>query len=198
MKLIPKFKLQKKYIAFLTVVPLLVATAIINVDCPVCNGQGFVLSTPGMDKVRITDIESEEKAIYRNACDMFLMYNYDITLSIENSGPDEAVGWIKMVLIDFVDGKPLDSQYTVVEILGEASVNLLYNVWFSTGLDEPRRTEVDAVVLTGEVPDVTCNGTGKVPLNSWPVINSLKNRIREMEEVEKPWAPPIWPIDDEG
>lgn len=187
------FRFQKKYVAFLTVVPLLVVTALVNVDCPVCEGDGLVISGYNMEQVRLVDIQSKEEAILRHSCDMFLMYEYTIWLSLSNDAYEEAVGWIKMVLVDFSEGKPLGSQYTVVEIPGRTTLDIGYNVWFNTGLDEPLKTEVRAEVITGEIEDATCNGTGRVSLNSLPLISSLEGKLKETARVEKPFAPPlIW------
>lgn len=187
------FRFQKKYVAFLTVVPLLVVTALVNVECPVCEGDGVVSSGYNMEQVRIVDIQSKEGAVFRPSCDMFLMYEYDVVLSLSNDASEEAVGWIKMVLVDFSEGKPLASQYTVVEIPGRTTLEIGYNLWFNTGLDEPLKTEVKAEVITGEIEDVTCNGTGKVSLNSLPLISSLEGKLKETARVEKPFAPPlIW------
>jgi len=187
------FRLQKKYIAFLTVVPLLTVTALVNVTCPVCEGDGFVTSGWNMEQVRLDDIQSKEEAVLRHACDMFLMYEYTVWLSLSNDASEEAVGWIKMVLVDFTEGRPLATLYVVVEIPGQTTLDIAYNVWFSTALDEELITEVKAEVITGEIEDVTCNGTGRVSLNSLPLINSLESKLKETARVEKPFAPPlIW------
>jgi len=37
-----RFRFQKKYMAFFTVVPLLVLTGLIQMECPVCEGSGYV------------------------------------------------------------------------------------------------------------------------------------------------------------
>jgi hypothetical protein len=192
-----KYKLNNKHFAIFAVVPLLVVTALVNVNCPVCTGKGSVSSNLAMENVKITDVEAVELGIMRNSCGMFLMYNYSITLSIENSGPDTATGWLLLHLIDYYAGKPLDRQYTVAEIPGNKSLKLTYRVWFLSGTDEPRKTEVDAEVVNGDVPCETCKGTGRVPLNTWPLVNSLKGKFIQLAQIETPWAIPPWPIDIE-
>ena len=157
------FRFQKKYIAFFFVVPVLTITSMININCPVCGGDGVISGMPAMENVKLTRIESTEIDTVRDACSSFLMYNYDIKLSLINEGKDTAVGFLKMFLMDFTQGKVLDIQYTVVEIPGETSLDVVYNIWFETGLDEKLKTVVNATVLTGDVPDLTCNGTGKIP-----------------------------------
>ncbi len=184
------FRFQKKYIAFFFVVPVLTITSMININCPVCGGDGVIRGMPAMENVKLTRIESTEIDTVRDACSSFLMYNYDIKLSLINEGKDTAVGFLKMFLMDFTQGKVLDIQYTVVEIPGETSLDVVYNIWFETGLDEKLKTVVNATVLTGDVPDLTCNGTGKISLNTWPLINQLKNSFQEVTRAERPLTSP--------
>ena len=157
------------------VVPLLTITAIIKVDCPVCDGKGIMSAMPAMENVKLTRIESTEIDTVRDACSSFLMYNYDIKLSLTNDGDDVAVGFLKMILMDFTQGIVLDMQYTVIEIPEKTSLDVAYNIWFETGLDEKLKTLVNASVIIGDVPDITCNGTGKISINTWPLISKLKN-----------------------
>ena len=185
-----KFRFQKKYFAFLMVVPLLTITAIINVDCPVCGGDGLITSSPAMENVKLTHIESREVDTVRDACSSFLMYNYDVKISLTNEGSDTAIGFLKMILMDFSQGEVLDTKYTVVEILGETSLDVAYNIWFETGLDVELKTLVNAIVLTGEVPDITCKGTGEISLNTLPLVSQLKNSFQEINRAERPFTSP--------
>ena len=188
----PRFqRLQKKYFAFLLIVPLLTVTAIAKIDCPVCGGDGIIDGMQAMENVKLVDIESREVDKLRDACSSYLMYNYDIKLSLTNEGSETAIGFLKMILIDFTEGKVLDTQYTVVEITGETSLDIDYNIWFETGLDQASQTLVNATVLTGDIPDVTCDGTGKVSLNTWLLINQLKSNFQEITRAEKPFASPV-------
>jgi len=185
-----KFRFQKKYFAFLMVVPLLTITAIINVDCPVCGGDGLITSSPAMENVKLTHIESREVDTVRDACSSFLMYNYDVKISLTNEGSDTAIGFLKMILMDFSQGEVLDTKYTVVEIPGETSLDVAYNIWFETGLDVELKTLVNAIVLTGEVPDITCKGTGEISLNTLPLVSQLKNSFQEINRAERPFTSP--------
>jgi hypothetical protein len=190
-----KYQLNKKHFAFFALVPLLVVTALVKGNCPVCEGTGTVNSNLAMANVKITKVEAVELGVVRNSCGMFLMYNYNLTISIENSGPETATGWLLLHLIDYYAGKPLDRQYSVAEVPGNKSLKITYRVSFMSGTDEPRRTEVAAEVLNGDVPCETCRGTGKVPLNTWPLVNSLKESFVQLAQIETPWAIPPWPID---
>ena len=184
-------RFQKKYFAFLLIVPLLTITAIIRTDCPVCGGDGVINAMPAMENVKLVNSESLEIDKLRDACSSFLMYNYDIKLSLTNDGGDTAIGFLKLILLDFTEGKVLDTQYTVIEIPGETSLDVDYNVWFETGLDKELQTVVNATVLTGEVPCTTCNGTGKISLNTWPLVNQLKSSFQELNRAEKPFVSPV-------
>lgn len=191
-------RLQKKYISFFAIVPLLVVTALIKVDDPVCGGTGVLTSGLGMESVLLTDTEAKERTILRDACTAYILYNYDVTLSLTNEGPDTAEGFVKLALIDFERGKVLDTKYTVVEIPGGTSLNVVYNVWFETGLDEALKTDVNAVVLLGEIPDETCNGTGKISLNTWFLVDGLKNSFEEIARAEQPFTSPVgWQWEEE-
>lgn len=198
-KLPTSFRFQKKYLAFFTVVPLLIVTTLIEVNCPVCDGTGHMTSNPGMENVRIVDIESEEVGTMYNACGMFLFYNYDVTLTVENSGDEDAIGWLKMVLIDFEEGKPMNTQYSVMEVPKQTSSIIEYSIWFVSNHDEKKVTEVATTILTGDIPDDTCDASGKIPINTWPLINNLKDKFQELVQTQIPWVPPdIWFDDEEN
>jgi len=195
MRLFSKNRLQKKYAAFFVTIPLLLATALVQIKCPVCDGAGSVNNNVVMDNVQIKGVKATELRVLRNTCGLFLMYNYSVTLEIENSGPDTATGWVLLYLIDYLAGQPLDKQYTVVEIPGTKSWEVTYNVMFLSGTDEPRRTEVKAEVFKGQAPCSTCNNSGKVSLNTWPIVNNLKEKFIQLEQIDKPWSVPPWPVD---
>jgi len=190
MKLPAGFKFQKKYFTFFTVVPLLLITTFVGVDCPVCDGTGIVSNSLGMEKVKIVEMESEEIGSFYHACGMFIMYGYEVKITLENKGNQDAVGWLKMVLIDFVEGTPEDNQYTLVEVPAGSIWEYEFKMWFQSNHDKKRVTEVKAAVLTGEVPDETCNGTGKIALNQYPLISNLKDEFQQLNMAEVPWAPP--------
>ena len=185
---------RKTHVAFFITIPLLMATAMAGVDCPVCNGDGSVSNNVAMEQVQITGTEAVELGVKRNTCGMFLMYNYSVKLSIENNGPETATGWVMLYLIDYTEGKRLDTQYTVVEIPGNKSWEISYIVWFVSGHDEPVRTEVLADIFTGQVPCATCDGSGEISLNAWPIASSLKEKFIQLEQIEKPWSVPPWPV----
>jgi hypothetical protein len=152
-----------------------------------------------MENVKIASIESKEIGTMYHMCGMFLMYGYEVDITLENQGDQDAIGWIKLVLVDFAKGTPEDNRYTVVEVPAKSAWEFHFSVWFSSNHDQKRVTEVKAAVLTGEVPDDTCDGTGKVALNQLPLINNLKDQFQQLYVAEVPWVPPsFWEwYDDE-
>jgi len=187
-----KFRSQKKYIVFLTVIPLLVVTSLVKAECPVCQGTGTMSFMPGIENVELLNVESEETYISRQFCEMYILYKYNVMLSLKNNGPDEVGGWIKLILREFRKGKVLDIQYLYIDFPGETTMDCTYVVWFRSGLDAPLLTEVHAELETGEIPDLTCNGTGKVLINTWHLVNYLKESFLETARVEQEFRPPIY------
>ncbi len=185
-----KSRLQKKHFAFFVIVPLLVVTAIVKVDDPVCNGKGVLASTPGMSSVRITNMESYEEYALRATCDAYFMYKYSVALSLTNDSADDVQGWIKLILRDFTEGTVLSFQYVAVEIPGESSIDVIYPVWFETAPLVTKVSEVYAETVTGDIPHD--DGTGKISMNSWLLINLFKEKFREVERVLQPFNPPVY------
>jgi len=144
----------------------------------------------GMENVQIVAIESKEIGTIYHACGMFIMYGYELKISLRNQADQDAVGWLKIVLVDFVQSTPQDHQYTVVEVPARSTQEFMFMFWFSSNHDQPKVTEVKAAVLTGEVPDETCGATGKVAMNQYPLANSLKEKFKQLYVAEVPWVPP--------
>lgn len=186
-----KLKLGKKYIAFFTVVPLLVITAMVNIECPICGGSGSIVSLPAMENVEIISMESEEIDVTRDACGVYMIYMYDVSFSVFNSGKDDAEGWLKLNLRELIHGNILDTQFVAITVPGETIYNVTYIVWFGTGLDVSDQTQVEAEVVTGEVPDSVCNGTGTVSLNAFLLVNSLKDTYNKIVKEEVRYNPPL-------
>lgn len=194
-----RFRFQKKYVAFIVVVPLLMLTSLLQIECPVCQGQGSISSSPAMENVELVQIEEVEAYVLRDVCEMYILFRYDVILTLKNNGPEAAEGWIKMILRDTSKSTPMDIQYITIEIPGETFIESIYTVWFQSGLDLEGMTEIHGEVVTGEIPDVTCNGTGKVSLNSWLVVKGLKESFQETIRTIKEFKPPLYfPPETEG
>ena len=133
-----KLKVQKKYLAFFTLIPLLAATAIIKVPCPVCEGSGVISST-GMSGVIVTSVQSAEQGTFLVGCDAYRAYQYDVVLMLQNEGEQDAGGWVALILINTETGQPLDTRYTVVEVKQGTSLTSEFTMSFlvSVMLEKP-------------------------------------------------------------
>ncbi len=181
MAILGKIKLQKKAVAFFTVVPLLVLSALIQVPCPVCQATGDVSAT-GMRWVSINDVKATSGGVYLAFCGVYRIYITDITLTLQNNGQDDAGGYLSLALVDYKNGQVLDNQYVLVDVPAGKQVSAVYNIFFQTNVDDPQTVKVNAKVVSGDVPDKACNGTGRVPLNSWPIYMAMKNRLIKAQE----------------
>ncbi len=190
-----RFHLSPKVAVFFTLTPLLLATAVVKVPCPACGGRGYVSSTPAMARVSVLETRSEEQQVLREACNVFIVFKYDVTVKLLNEGEGEAQGWIKMVLVDTAkeEGKNVvDAQYAQVDIPPLTVSSNVYKVVFGSGLVQvPQSTEVRVEALTGDIPDAACGGTGRIALNAWPFVNGLKANFNEKLRATQPYQPPV-------
>ncbi|MCL2149767.1 MAG: hypothetical protein FWH51_03915 [Dehalococcoidia bacterium] len=187
-----QFKFQKKFFAFFTVVPLLMASAVMQAPCPVCQSTGDI-STGNMRWVSITDIKATTGGIYLALCSVFRVYPTDITLTLTNHSDDDATGYINLVLVDYQNGLVISHQYVLVTVPANKRVEAVYNVYFQTYVDDPLSVKVDARVVTGEIPCKACDGTGKVALNSAPFLTAMKDHLTKAEaQIE--YAVPFQPL----
>ena len=163
----------------------------IHTPCPLCNGTGLINSSPALEYVEIIDYESEEIYVTRTACGPFIVYQYEIRLSLLNSGTEDAIGWLEMIHKDTLTDKVLDTQYVEVDVPSETFQIITYAVWFGAGYETPGRTDVFTEVMLGEVADVICNGTGKISLNSFLIVNSWKDNLKNIAKEESTYKPPV-------
>jgi hypothetical protein len=175
------FRFQKKYIAFFTIVPVLLMSALIHAPCPVCQGRGSVSST-GMRWVSINDIKATTGGVYLAFCGTYRIYITDISLELQNNGETDANGQLSLILVDYRNGNVLDNQYVGVSVPAKMQTNAVYTVYFQTNVDDPQTVKVTAKVVNGDIPDKVCNGTGKIPMNSWPVYSSTRDRLLKSQE----------------
>jgi len=176
MNMFKKIKLQKKFIAFFTVVPLLLLSSLIKVPCPIDGGTG-IISSNGMKWVSITNIEATATGVYLAFCGVYRIYPTDVTLTLQNNGDTDASGQLSLILVDYKTGKVLNNQYVGVSVPAHMQTNAIYNVYFQTNVDDPTTVKVNAKVVGGDIEDTVCNGTGKVPLNFWPFYNQMKTTL---------------------
>ena len=188
-----KFRSNKKYFAFLAIVPLLAVTAVISVPCPVCNGTGVVNSLPNTEMVSILEIDSEQLLGSGVPCGAYIVYKYDVAIKLLNESLENAEGWLEILLINtnLEEGNNiLDRQYVQINIPAEVVVTNEYIVSFGTVLVFQEGLEVRAEVVVGNVPDLICDGTGSISVNTWPLINGFKEHFSEVVQEAQPYNPP--------
>jgi hypothetical protein len=192
-----KFRFQKKYLLFLTVAPLLLATSLVNVNCPIDNGLGTIQSLPVMEHVKVLDYSTRAKVVTTDACGLYRLYPYEVLMSLVNGSPDDAQGWLKLILTDTLVDRVIDEQYVEIYIPGLTALDAEYAVWFghslgtNTGtIETSGQLEVDVEVVVGDVPDPVCDGTGKVSLNTYFFINGLRDTFDDIVREEQAYHPP--------
>jgi hypothetical protein len=188
----------KKYLAFFTVVPVLLAVSLVQVVCPICDGKGIVDITPGMEKVHIMQVTGEQRLSVQNVCEMYTLFQYDVTVRLTNSGHEDVDGWLKLVLRDYSKSNMLDRQYVQVSVAALSTVDASFQTWFRTGIDVPITIEVNAEPVVDTIPDDACNGTGKLPFNLWLVVNSLQGTSLEVSREGQEFTPPAPFFPSEG
>ncbi|RJO61620.1 MAG: hypothetical protein C4542_06020 [Dehalococcoidia bacterium] len=182
-------------VAFFAIVPALLLTALIKTPCPVCGGTGSVTNAPGMANVKILDLSFVELKRVQDTCGVYTVWKFNTKIQMLNDGNEEAVGWIKIMLIDTSKDEGnnmVDSQFVKVDVPVQSIINSDYNVVFGTGLDQPGKTLLRAEVVIGGIPCIACNGTGKIPLNARPFVSSLKEYLKELTRSENEYHPPVF------
>ena len=199
MTLFSILRFHKRYFFFFPIVIALSVTSIARVDCPVCNGTGYLEAMPAMENVEITNTVSEELYKTTEICSAYIVYKYNLTLELKNNGIDDATGFVKMVLRDYTEGVVMDIQYLSISVPGQTATEATYVIYFGTALDVSGRTEIYAEVVTGKIEDQTCEATGKLSLNTAFLVNRLPDVFKEKARTAQEYKPPIYyPPDDEG
>lgn len=177
-------KVQKKYVAFFTVAPLLLLTAIIKVPCPVCDGTGTI-STTGMSQVAIIHVDATLQSVGTiQGCVNFVLYNYSVSLTMQNRDTQlDANGYVQLGLTDYKTSKLLSSQYVLVDVPANMEITTTFNTSFSVGVDAPITTQVTAGVILNNAPCDACNGTGKVALNQLLLLEAMKQTYVKKQQV---------------
>ncbi|MCL2679807.1 MAG: hypothetical protein FWF18_06000 [Dehalococcoidia bacterium] len=185
------FKAQKKYLAFFGIVPLLLTTAMIPVECPECEGRGVVSST-GMHNVTVVRLTYTTDINPVVGCNNYLAYKSSIHLVLLNSGEDNAHGYINMVLLDVSVGKIITTQTVTAEIPASTEAAYDFDITFQVYVDNPPITRVAAEVVNSDVQCISCNGKGTVAANYWPLVYVMKDSLKASQRIDKPWTPPPW------
>jgi hypothetical protein len=186
-------KLQKKHIAFLTLVPLFMLTGIVQMDCPVCEGTGEVSGAPGMENVSVLNVQSNQLYVSTdmNVCGYPAMYYYEVILTVANRGDEDTWGYVRLSLVDLNEGQLIDIQYVTVEVPAKTQLDVRHTLWF---MSEEwiifYRSEVQARIVLDEVEDLACRGKGRLPLNKWLLANVVKDTFEELGREQVHYDPP--------
>jgi len=183
-------RLSKKYIAFFAVTPLLVVMSFISLPCPICDGSGEVGVTPGIENVHVVRSTGSQVTSIKNVCEMYTLFQYEMTVRLTNTGFEDVDGWLKLVLRDFTKGAMLDRQYVYVFVPAESTTEIEFKVWFRTGFEIPITIEVHAETVTDNIPDEVCGGRGRLPLNLWLMANNLKETLNDVTHRHYEFIPP--------
>lgn len=188
------------YLIFSLVVVVLVLTAAIQIKCPICGGTGTMNATPGMEYVDIVSSRNELKGVIINGCDMYIMYQFILSLKVANSSLAEATGWIKTELMDMRNKRVMDKKYIPITVPPAINrdvpylMDIQYSIWYESTLDNEKYIDVKCEVLTEGIEDNTCKGTGKIPLNTLLLVNAMDKKLKEAGAIVVPYQPPPWYI----
>ena len=185
-------KLQKKYFAFFTIVPLLAITALIKTPCPVCDGAGSI-SSSGMGQVSIVKTDSSLVSIGdRQGCLNYRVYAYNVVVTLRNGGIIEGLGYIRVGLIDYTTSRVLSTQYYQVYVPANSQASNAFQAIFTIGLDSPTTTMVQAETVLTSTKCKACDGTGHVALNNLLFARGLKKSILDSQRLAvSPYTAPV-------
>ncbi len=172
---------------FLAVVPLLLATALIRVPCPVCHGVGTISESQNMDDIYIMSVDSMIFGYTKDACSMYVLVKSRPQVYVSNRGEEVAKGWLKMDLIDIRTEQVLAVQFLAIEVSANSFSILNYPLAFGYySAEDPGDMDIKASILNDNAPDIACDGHGTVPLNAYPLINAFKERlVQEVTESQE-------------
>jgi hypothetical protein len=180
----PAKKIQKKYIAFFALTPLLLLVSLVKTTCPICDGAG-VISSSGMGKVTVARLDStllEQHTV--QGCLNYVAYTYNIVLTLQNgSDSQDASGYVRMALVDYKTSKILATQYASVIAPKSTMASTGFQVVFTTGLQDPTTTTVMAEPVLSNAKCKSCNGTGKVALNYLPLLRNMKQTFTDVQRL---------------
>ncbi len=177
-----------KKIIFFVIVIALIATAFIEVDCPICEGKGSIEGSHNMGLVRVLRVEDRIIDSVEDACSGYIVTKARPVIYLNNLGTDKAIGWLKVDLLMHGDtNKPLATQYLKIELEGETSSTVQSLVVFAYYTGDLPNNDLSLRVspMTGGITDTSCNGSGKVAMNKFWLTKHFKEDIAyEIQEQE--------------
>lgn len=186
----------KYYFVFPVVVAALFGTSILQANCPVCSGTGKLSHSIGMENVRIISLESRMLSSRQDACTGYIVTRAKPVFTVTNTGPEEASGYLLLHLVDLATGKILISQHMPVKAGPNAMTVFDSEIAFAYDTIDrpPEEMELQAEVVLDAVPCLACGGSGKISLNSFPLVKSYKdsfiNKVRNSSE----YSPADWVV----
>jgi len=178
---------------FLAIAPLLLATAIFRIDCPVCFGKGSVEGAKNMDTVRIVAVEPRILDSLQDACTGYIVTKARPHITAFNMGFEDSEGWLTVMLVNTDSGEILAEQYLPIAISTETTVvldSLVIFAFYSADIP-PKHLDLKIETLTGSVPDTTCNGSGKVGLNSYFLASAFRSKLMTEIRSEYDFGPDL-------
>jgi len=186
---------QKKILALFGIIPLVMGTAVVPVDCPFCYGTGEI-GSQGMENVLIMQQpEIVRQSIWDVSCGSYRGYQLYIKLFLRNDGSIDADGLIELQIVDTTNNFTSESKHVSVFVgAGKETEQIVSAVWVEDKNDNPsQNVYVKARVNTNEnTPCETCRGSGKVALNTW-ALNKKAKEVHDRQNVR--WernAEEIW------
>ena len=185
--------LTKPKLYFLAIAPLLLATALIRVECPVCCGTGCVEGSIGMEKIRVISTESRILDTIQDACTGYIVTKAHPIISFFNLGTEAAIGWLTVNLVNTDSGENLAQQYIPVTIDGNTTIVLDSNVVFAFYSADipPENLDIVTEPLTGTVSDPVCNGSGRIGINTYFLAQQFKDRLVSAVKSEQEFGPDL-------
>lgn len=183
----------KTYFLVFFIAPLLLSTALIQVQCPVCDGKGSIVSSTGMDGVKVISVEPRIISSVQDACSNYVITKARPTVSLMNIGEVPAQGWLKMHLVDVTTGQNLADQYLQVAADPQANAiqeSLLVFAFYAADTP-PENLGITAEVMAGDAPDLVCNGTGHVSLNTYLLARAYKEKLVLAVESQQNFGPDL-------
>ena len=188
-----KALLSKPKLYFLAIAPLLLATALIKVECPVCYGEGSVVGSVGMDRIHIVSTESRIIDSIQDACTGYIVTQARPIITVFNVATESAEGWLELTLVNADTGDKLATRHVPVTISGESTVvlnSLLAFAFYSADIP-PENLEIVAEPLTDTVDDPVCNGSGRVSINTYFLAKAFKDRLVSTVQLEQEFGPDL-------
>jgi len=178
---------------FIAIVPLLLATAVLKVDCPVCHGQGSVNGSNNMGTVHVVAVEGRIIDSMQDACTGYIVTKARPYITAYNLGTDDANGWLTVDLFNMDTGESLAKQYLPVTVGANTTVilnSLVVFAFYSADIP-PKHLDIKIETLTGTVPCTVCDGSGKVSLNTSFLANTFENQLVAEIQTEIEFGPDL-------